>query len=382
MTTPTSGTCDASFVAVREAFENNFIEHGEIGAAVHITVDGVSVVDIWAGYSTPAKDRIWQDHQLVNAFSVGKGITAVIAAQCVARGEFEYETLVTDVWPEFGTQGKEILTIRDLLGHRAGIPALRERLPRGAMFDWLQMTSALATERPWWEPGAAHGYHVNTFGFLIGEVIRRATGTTVGQLIQRDIASPLEADVYLGAPSHLHARMADFEWPGGVPSEDVPVGMDEAQTMQFNTYSNPSGLSGAGVVNSAQWREAEMPSTNMHASARGVSRLYTALAAGGTHENVEVIPREVLDVSVSEVSQGDDQVLGRVSRFAHGFQIPIPERGFGPHSESFGHYGAGGSVGFADPISRVGFGYVMNQMGPRWQNPRNKALIEALYSCL
>jgi CubicO group peptidase (beta-lactamase class C family) len=382
MTTPTSGTCDASFVAVREAFENNFIEHGEIGAAVHITVDGVSVVDIWAGYSTPAKDRIWQDHQLVNAFSVGKGITAVIAAQCVARGEFEYETLVTDVWPEFGTQGKEILTIRDLLGHRAGIPALRERLPRGAMFDWLQMTSALATERPWWEPGAAHGYHVNTFGFLIGEVIRRATGTTVGQLIQRDIASPLEADVYLGAPSHLHARMADFEWPGGVPSEDVPVGMDEAQTMQFNTYSNPSGLSGAGVVNSAQWREAEMPSTNMHASARGVSRLYTALAAGGTHENVEVIPREVLDVAVSEVSQGDDQVLGRVSRFAHGFQIPIPERGFGPHSESFGHYGAGGSVGFADPISRVGFGYVMNQMGPRWQNPRNKALIEALYSCL
>ena len=382
MTTPTSGTCDASFVAVREAFENNFIEHGEIGAAVHITVDGVSVVDIWAGYSTPAKDRIWQDHQLVNAFSVGKGVTAVIAAQCVARGEFEYETLVTDVWPEFGTQGKEILTIRDLLGHRAGIPALRERLPRGAMFDWLQMTSALATERPWWEPGAAHGYHVNTFGFLIGEVIRRATGTTVGQLIQRDIASPLEADVYLGAPSHLHARMADFEWPGGVPSEDVPVGMDEAQTMQFNTYSNPSGLSGAGVVNSAQWREAEMPSTNMHASARGVSRLYTALAVGGTHENVEVIPREVLDVSVSEVSQGDDQVLGRVSRFAHGFQIPIPERGFGPHSESFGHYGAGGSVGFADPISRVGFGYVMNQMGPRWQNPRNKALIEALYSCL
>jgi CubicO group peptidase (beta-lactamase class C family) len=158
--------------------------------------------------------------------------------------------------------------------------------------------------------------------------------------------------------------------------------MDDAQMMQFNTYSNPSGLSGAGVVNSAQWREAEMPSTNMHASARGVSSLYTALAAGGTYDNVEVIPRQILDVAVSEVSHGDDQVLGRVSRFAHGFQIPIPERGFGPHSESFGHYGAGGSVGFADPISRVGFGYVMNQMGPRWQNPRNKALIEALYSSL
>ena len=382
MATPISGSCDASFVAVREAFENNFAEHGEIGGAVHITVDGFSAVDLWAGYATPARDRLWEDHQLVNVFSVGKGVTAVVAAQCVARGDFDYDSLVTDFWPEFGTHGKETLTIKDLLGHRAGIPALRNRLPQGAMFDWAQMTAALATERPWWEPGTAHGYHVNTFGFLVGEVIRRATGLTVGQLIQRDIATALGADIYLGAPQHLHSRMADFEWPGGTPSEDVPEGMDEAQTMQFNTYSNPSGLSGAGVVNSEQWRLAEMPSTNMHASARGVSKLYTALAFGGAHNGIEVVPSQVLDVTTSEVSDGDDQVLGRVSRFAHGFQIPIPERGFGPHTESFGHYGAGGSVGFADPVSRVGFGYVMNQMGPRWQNPRNKALIEALYSCL
>ena len=382
MATPTFGSCDTSFVAVRDAFENNFIEHGEIGAAVHITVDGKSVVDIWAGYATPAKDRLWADHQLVNAFSVGKGVTAVVAAQCVARGDFSYESLVTELWPEFGTHGKEILTIGDLLGHRAGVPALRDRLPRGAMFDWAQMTTALAAERPWWPPGTVHGYHVNTFGFLIGEVIRRATGLTVGQLIQRDIATPLAADIYLGASPLLHSRMADFEWPGGAPSEEVPEGMDEAQTMQFNTYSNPSGLSGAGVVNSAQWREAEMPSTNMHASARGVSNLYTALAHGGSIQGSAILPSEILDIAVSEVSQGDDKVLGRVSRFAHGFQIPIPERGFGPHQESFGHFGAGGSVGFADPISRVGFGYVMNQMGPRWQNPRNKALIEALYSCL
>ena len=382
MTTPISGFCDASFVAIREAFENNFAEHNEIGAAVYITVDGVCVANLWGGYASPSRERLWDDGQLVNAFSVGKGVTAVVAAQCVARGDFTYDDRVATYWPEFGTYGKEILTIRDLLGHRAGIPAVRERLPRGAMFDWSQMTSALATERPWWKPGTAHGYHVNTFGFLVGEVIRRATGSTVGQLIQRDIALPLEADIYLGAPSHLHVRMADFEWPGAAPSEDVPEGMDDAQTMQFNTYSNPSGLSGAGVVNSAQWREAEMPSTNMHASARGVAKLFTTLAHGGIYKNVEIVPSEILESAVSEVSHGDDQVLGRISRFAHGFQIPIPERGFGPHPESFGHYGAGGSVGFADPISRVGFGYVMNQMGPRWQNPRNKALIESLYSCL
>ena len=382
MTTPISGTCDARFAAVREAFEYNFAEHNEIGGAVNITVAGRTVVDLWGGFATPAKDVAWQDHQLVNAFSVGKGVTAVIAAQCVARGDFAYDSPVTRFWPEFGAQGKEQLTVRDLLGHRGGIPAIRQRLPPGAMFDWALMTAALASERPWWQPGTAHGYHVNTFGFLVGEVIRRATGLTIGQLIQRDIASPLAADIYLGAPEHLHSRMAEFEWPGGPPSEDVPDGMDEAQQMQFNTYSNPSGLSGAGVVNSAQWRSAEMPSTNMHASARGVSTLYTALALGGTLNRIQVLPSDVLAQASTEVSHGEDQVLARTSRFAHGFQIPIPERGFGPHAESFGHYGAGGSVGFADPVSQVGFGYVMNQMGPRWQNPRNRALIDALYSCL
>ncbi len=250
------------------------------------------------------------------------------------------------------------------------------------MMQWPTMANALAAERPWWSPGTHHGYHVNTFGFLVGEVIRRVTGLTVGQLIARDIATPLHADIFLGAPANLHSRMADFEWPGDPMPEEEPPGLTEEQLMQINTYYNPSGLSGAGVVNSPEWRSAEMPSTNMHASARGVSSLYTALAHGGTFANTEILPTAVLSEAVTEVSHGDDMVLGRVSRFAHGFQIPIPERGFGPHAEAFGHYGAGGSVGFCDPIAKVGFGYVMNQMGPRWQNPRNKALIDAFYRCL
>lgn len=272
--------------------------------------------------------------------------------------------------------------MRDLLGHRAGLPAVRPRLAPNAMMHWSTMTEALASEDPWWVPGAKHGYHVNTFGFLVGEVIRRATGLSVGQLIARDIAAPLNADIYLGAPVPLHSRMADFEWPGDPMPEEEPPGLTEEQLLQVNTYYNPSGLSGAGVVNSPEWRSAEMPSTNMHASARGVSALYTALAHGGTFGTTEILPFPVLTEAVSEVSHGDDVVLGRVSRFAHGFQIPIPERGFGPNAEAFGHFGAGGSVGFCDPVSKVGFGYVMNQMGPRWQNPRNKALIDALYRCL
>ena len=382
MQTPIHGTCDAAFHAVREAFQNNFIEHGEIGASVCVTVNGVTVVDLWGGFSNPQKSAIWQEDQLVNAFSIGKGVTAVVAAQCVAKGLITYDTRVASLWPEFAVHGKEHLTLRDLLGHRAGLPAVRNRLAPNAMFDWKLMTEALAKETPWWTPGLEHGYHVNTYGFLVGEVLRRASGKTVGELISEFIAAPLHAEIYLGTPVELHSRIADYEWPSDPFPEHQPEGLDEEQLLQFNTYYNPSGLSGAGVVNSAPWRVAEMPSTNVHASARAISRLYTSLAYGGTHNGSTVLPREVLDIASSEVSNGDDRILHRTSRFAHGFQLPIPERGFGPNTESFGHFGAGGSVGFCDPKAKVGFGYVMNQMGPRWQNPRNRALIDSLYSCL
>jgi len=382
MPTPIHGKCDEAFLAVRDAFNNNFVEHGEIGASVCITVNGAKVVDLWGGFSNPEKTHLWQEDQLVNAFSIGKGITAVVAAQCVALGFISYDTRVASVWPEFAVNGKEALTLRDLLGHRAGLPAVRTRLPPNAMLNWKLMTESLATETPWWIPGQEHGYHVNTYGFLVGEVLRRTTGKTVGQLISEMIATPLNAEIYLGTPADLHSRIADYEWPSDPFPEEEPTGLDEEQLLQFNTYSNPSGLSGAGVVNTAPWRIAEMPSTNVHASARAISTLYTSLAHGGTHDNVILLPYEVLDIASSEVSMGDDRILHRASRFAHGFQLPIPERGFGPNTESFGHFGAGGSVGFCDPKAKVGFGYVMNQMGPRWQNPRNKALINSLYSVL
>jgi len=369
MLTPIHGTCDAAFHAVRDAFQNNFIEHGEIGASVCITVSGTKVVDLWGGFSNPQRTHAWIEDQLVNAFSIGKGVTAVVAAQCVALGLVSYDTRVVTVWTEFAVNGKESLTLRDLLGHRAGLPAVSTRLPTNAMLDWKLMTESLAAETPWWTPGQGHGYHVNTYGFLVGEVLGRATGKSIGQLISELIATPLGAEIYLGTPSQWHSRIADYEWPNETFPEEEPVGFDEEQLLQFNTYYNPSGLSGAGVVNSAPWRLAEMPSTNVHASARAISSLYTSLAHGGTHNNVSLLPQEVLNIASSEVSIGDDKILHRSSRFGHGFQLPIPERGFGPNVESFGHFGAGGSVGFCDPVAKVGFGYVMNQMGPRWQNP-------------
>jgi len=381
-TTPIYGTCDPAFAAVREAFVNNFFEHAEIGAAVNITVDGHAVVDLWGGYATLDRTTHWSSDSLVNAFSIGKGITSLVAAQCVANGVVSYDTTVSSIWPQFGVHGKEHITLRDLLAHRAGLPAVRHRLAPGSMLDWGLMTSTLAAHRPWWEPGSTHGYHVNTFGFLVGEMLRRATGKNIGQLLSEQVSKPLHADIYLGVPVSLHSRIADFEWPGAPQPEEEPADLDDATLLQFNTYNNPSGLSGAGVINSPQWRSAQIPSTNMHASARAVSSIYTVLAHGGTHNSVTLLPDAVLAQATTETSNGPDIVLGRNSRFAHGFQIPLPERGFGPNPTAFGHYGAGGSVGFADPTARVGFGYVMNQLGPRWQNPRNRALIDSLYSSL
>lgn len=349
---------------------------------MHITVAGRTVVDLWGGFADPARTRPWHQDQLVNAFSVGKGVTALLVAQAVDRGLLSYQDPVVRWWPEFGPHGKETLTVEDLLGHRAGLPAVRDRLAPDAMYDWRLMTSTLAAEAPWWAPGSAHGYHVNTFGFLVGEVLRRATDMTVGDLVREWLAHPLGVDIHLGVPTELHLRIADFEWPGLPVGDDEPVGLSVDQLLQYNTYYNPSGLSGSGTVNTSDWRMAQIPSTNMHASARGVARLYTALALGGAVDGTRLITASALEAATIEVSHGIDLVLGRESRFGRGFQLPQPERGFGPNATAFGHFGAGGSIGFCDPTAQVGFGYVMNQMGPRWQNPRNRALMDALYTCL
>ena len=361
-----------------DAFENNFREHNEIGAAVCVSVHGRIVVDLVGGWRDVARTLPWQHDTLVNAFSVGKGLTALAAAILVDRGALSYGTIVSSIWPGFTGGGKESLTFSDVLGHRAGLPAVRRTLPARSMYDWDFMCAELAATEPWWRPGTAHGYHVNSFGFLAGEVMRRATGSGTGELFRRLFNEPLGADVHLGVPLAEHGRIAEFEWPPTALTETDTSGFDERQLLQYNTYNNPLGTSGGGTVNTTEWRLAEIPSTNTHASARGIERVYRELARGGG----SLLSEAGLASALTETSNGEDVVLERNSRFGRGFQIPLPERGFGPNPTAFGHFGAGGSVGFCDPSTGVAFGYVMNQMGPRWQNPRNRALMDAVFSVL
>ncbi|HXW47138.1 MAG TPA: serine hydrolase domain-containing protein [Streptosporangiaceae bacterium] len=391
------GWCDPRFGAVRDEFAANFAERGELGAAVSVAVGGTMVVDLYGGLRDPG--HRWQQDTLVNVFSVGKGVLAVCLARLSGQGRLDPDARVSSYWPEFAAAGKQDVTVRQLLSHQAGLPALHAPLAAGSMLDWDLMTSVLAAEEPWWQPGSGHGYHVNTFGFLGGELLRRITGMSPAEYLRREVAGPLSADLYFGVPSGEQGRVAEFRWdPGRPPPKSGPSGAADpagadpastaipATTMAMNAYFNPPDFSGAGVVNTAAWRGAQIPSANAHATSAGIAALYAALGAGpmagGPVAGGPVVDAAALAAATEEQVYGQDLVLQRPSRFGLGFQLTHPEREFGRGPGCFGHFGAGGSVGFLDPDAGLAFGYVTNQMGPRWRNPRNRALIDACYACL
>jgi CubicO group peptidase (beta-lactamase class C family) len=379
MAIPTSGTCDPRFFRVAEEFRRNFTERAERGGAVAVWCNGKQVVDVWGGWADVAHQREWQRDTIVNFFSVSKALCAIACMRLVDQGKLDLDAKVARYWPEFSSGGKGDVTVRQLLSHQAGLPAIRKPLPDGAALAWSVITEALAEQEPWWTPGTAHGYHVNTFGFLAGELVRRIEARTIGTLLREDIAGPLGADLAIGLPASEHYRVSDFQWPGNPAAPDLS---NDAALMHWNTYWNPPGFSGSHWVNHPRWREAEVPSTNGHGNARAIACVYAALADGGTIDGVRILSGDAIAAATEEQVNGYDLINNRPSRFGIGFQLTQQERPLGPNPGAFGHFGAGGSLGFCDPEARIAFGYVTNDMGPRWQNPRNRALIDAIYSSL
>jgi CubicO group peptidase (beta-lactamase class C family) len=374
---PINGRCDDRFKAVRDAFAGNFAERGEVGASVCVVVDGQVVVDLWGGWRDETRRQPWQSDTLVDFYSVGKALTGLLALQLVDRGALGLDEPLTSVWPQFGAGGKEAVTLRHALCHRAGVPALRERLTNDDLWDWERMTAAVATTEAWWEPGSRHAYHTNTYGHLVGEPVRLASGEMPGTRL-RAIAEPLGADVWFGVPRTEQHRCAQIIWEG--LSSPPPVDFEQLagdDLMVTLSYFNPPGYSSMGVVNTAEWRSAQVPSTNGHGTAAGVARIYAALLEPG-----RLLSVGLLEEAVRPQSVGWCPVLGEEVTFGLGFKPTVPRRPFGPNPRSFGHFGTGGAVGFADPDAQVAFGYVMNHVIPRWQSSRNRALIDALYQCL
>jgi CubicO group peptidase (beta-lactamase class C family) len=373
------GVCDARFVAVRDAFGENFSDRGEIGAAVTVIVDGRPVVDLWGGWADVARSRAWRKDTLVNVFSVGKAFAGMCVLMLVSRGLLDLDESVCGRWPEFAAANKEQITVRQVLSHQAGLAAIERELPQVALYDWDQVTTALAEQGPWWIPGAGHGYHVHTFGFLAGEIVRRTTGERIGTFLRREIADAVDADVSFGLAGADRGRRAEYVFDFKRAARAAGGGRAVADMrLRELAYLNPPGATGIGTVNSLAWQEAELPSANLHASARGLARVYDALISG----RPSLIDADLLSEATAQASMGEDLVLGRRSRFGLGFQLTLPERALGPNAGGFGHFGTGGSLGFADPEAKVAFAYTMNRGGPQWQDPRNRALIDAVYESL
>jgi CubicO group peptidase (beta-lactamase class C family) len=377
MNTPISGLCDERFGAVRQAFADNFAERGEVGGAVCVLINGEPVVDLVGGFVDEACTQQWQPDTLVNFYSVGKAIVALLALQLVDAGLVSLDDPIASIWPEFGVGGKQTATIRHALCHRAGVPAIREMLTNDDLSDWSRMTSAVAATDAWWEPGTRHTYHTNTYGHLVGEIVRRVSGEMPGVRLRR-MADAIGADVWFGVPEAEQNRCAEVIWAPGRPIGDVDFSQMSGEGLMIALgYFNPSGYSSGGIVNTPEWRSAQVPSTNGHGSAAGVARLYSALIS----DDPLLSPTLLAEATRSQ-SEGFCPVLGEEAVFGLGFKPTSARRPFGPNPRSFGHFGTGGALGFADPDSGVAFGYVMNHVIPRWQSTRNRSLIEAVFSSI
>jgi CubicO group peptidase (beta-lactamase class C family) len=382
------GHCDPRFTAVREEFFRNFTERGDVGASVCVYLDGVRVVDCWGGHADAARARPWTADTIVSVASTTKGMVALCAHMLAERGKLDLDAPVARYWPEFAQGGKADIPVRWLLSHRAGLPAIRPALPAEALLDWSAMTAALALTEPWWTPGTRHGYHAITVGHLVGEVIRRVDGRSVGAFLREEVTGPLHADFFIGVPAEADARAATVLPPPPPPAGETTIWdtiLADPESVSGRTFLNPPRT--PDLVNTRAWRAAEIPAANGHTSARGVARVYAALARGGELEGVRLLAPATIERAIVEQASGRDAVLTVPTRFATGFMLGLPGGLFdcGPGRRTFGHPGRGGSIGFADPDARLAVGYVTNQYltgTPRHPDRRVACLVDATYAAI
>jgi CubicO group peptidase (beta-lactamase class C family) len=391
------GTADPRFSAVRDAFERNFTERGEVGASVCVTVDGEVVVDLWGGIANPETREPWDEDTVAVVWSCTKGATALCAHMLAARGVIDLDAPVARYWPEFAKGGKDGITVRMLLNHQAGLAALREPIPENGLCDWEAIVETLAAMEPLWEPGTRHGYHALTFGHLVGEVLRRVSGRSLGAFFRTEVAEPLGLDFWIGLPEGHEPRVAPSISPDPpAPGRPVPrfyeVAMTDPSSIPGMIVWNSGGILLPGAVNTRRIHAAEIPSANGITNARGLARMYRPLALGGEFDGVRLLPGEAIPAmgAVSAASAVDATMLVP-TRWATGFMKGVDNRRLPAgqndsvilSEEAFGHLGNGGSLGFADPRARLSFGYAMNRLGGgTGLDDRGQALVDAVYRTL
>ncbi|MHC3472735.1 serine hydrolase domain-containing protein [Streptomyces sp. 7R007] len=379
------GHCDERFAAVRTAFEENFRDRDELGAAVAVTVDGVTVVDVWGGWADAARTRPWERDTVVNVWSTTKGPVALCAHILADRGLLDLDAPVAQYWPEFAAAGKEKVLVRHLLSHRAGLAGLREPHALEQLYDWELTTRRLAAMEPWWEPGTRSGYHALTYGFLVGEVVRRVSGLLPGAFLEREVTGPLGLDFTIGLPEKEAGRAAELVHPPAASTSEQAAIFSQLAPAALAALTNP--VTGAAEANTPAWRAAEIPAAGGHGTARAVAALYGIFAGRGSYGGHRFLSAEAAERVREGQGACRDLVLGagfeHETEVALGLWLSGPNGSYGPNPRAFGHDGFGGSCGLSDPEAGVSLGYVMNRMGPHIaDDPRKMALIDALYSAL
>jgi len=397
MTTIT-GTVADGFEPVREAFQANFDQHGEIGAGVAVYVDGELVVDLVGGVAEDVNGTPYGPDALQVVFSTTKGAAAICAHLLAQRGLLDLDAPVTDLWPEYGAAGKGATTVSMLLDHQAGVPVVDDPPSLAEILEIGPIVEALAAQAPLWEPGTAHGYHALTYGWLVGELVRRVDGRSLGRFFADEVAGPLGLEFWIGLPGEHQGRVAplvasrpsadDFD-PASLDPEVLPLLQDLATAYLDPTSTTNRALMldgrfvlGGGRLawNLPEVRASEIPAANGVTNARSLARLYAACV--GEVDGVRVLDEATVQRATVEQSAGRDRVLVVPTRFGLGFMLPSS---FSPllGPSSFGHPGAGGSLGFGDREHGIGFGYVMSKMNAGLSNdPRARGLIEALRTCV
>lgn len=366
------GQVDTRFEPVREAFAENFEKHNENGAACCVYVDGRPVVDIWGG--------TYEDDALQLVFSTTKGITAIAGHMLAQEGRLDFDAPVIQYWPEFAAAGKEEVPVRWLFSHKAGLAAIDRPILLDDVLQWTPAVEALAAQRPLWEPGSAHGYHTVTYGWLAGEVIRRVAGMTVGAFVAERITGPLGAEFWIGLPEVEESRVTPV-LPPAMPAPGTELDPLTKRLLDPTSITARSfAVIAPAAFNERPYHSADQPAATGIGNARALARMYAACI--GEVDGVRLLEPETVAAGTETQAHGEDRVMVFETRFGTGFQLSYPFRPMAGEG-SFGHYGSGGSVGFANPRLGIAFGYTMNQMRPPWgADPRTAALAEALLACL
>ena len=399
------GYCDPKFQNVCDAFSNAIESEFETGAALAIEHQGNMIVNLWGGHQDAQKTKAWEENTLVNVFSVTKGVTATCISRLIDQGKLDPDKRVGHYWPEYSCNGKEDTKVSDLLCHRAAMFGFKEGIPLGSFQDWNKFIQQLQLQTPYRKPGISQGYHALTFGWLVGELIRRVDGRSVGQYFKEEIAEPLNIDFHIGLDEIDFIRCADMlmierdsmQLPGQflryVPSLFLPKRLKNFKTAlisgDFLEAFQEREDDDNNYVNSLDWRKAEIPSANGHGTAKSLARLYGILSNGCVRDEISIMSEASLQHAITPHSSGPDSVLfGAPIKFGLGYELAQGISSLGNispifNNKMFGHAGVGGAVAFGDPEKGIGYGFICNQQhNPRELYRTSNLLTEELYSSI